>query len=111
MWKLPGPRTEQGGKTGAEVGAALTVLDPRMGGWANSFRAVAAGSTVRKLGTWMSQRALRYTERPPGTPGRGANPATGAGGTVRDRTPGGVATGARGPTSRSLPGPGAPLLP
>ena len=48
---------------GSEVGAVLTVLNPRIRGWANYFRVVAAGSTFRKLDTWMVQRALRYTKR------------------------------------------------
>jgi RNA-directed DNA polymerase len=48
---------------GSEVGAVLNVLNPRIRGWANYFRVVAAGSTFRKLDTWMFHRALRYTKR------------------------------------------------
>jgi len=34
---------------GSEVGAVLNVLNPRIRGWANYFRVVAAGSTFHQL--------------------------------------------------------------
>lgn len=48
---------------GSEVGAVLNMLNPRIRGWANYFRVVAAGNTFHKLDTWMFHRALHYTKR------------------------------------------------
>jgi len=48
---------------GSEVGTVLNRLNPLIRGWASYFRVVAAGSTFRKLDTWMFHRALRYTKR------------------------------------------------
>ena len=48
---------------GSEVGTVLNRLNPLIRGWASYFRVVAAGSTFRKLDTWMFHRALRYPKR------------------------------------------------